>query len=267
MISDAVILMAGSGSRFNAAGPVRLKPLLPFCGRPLITHTFNVMVNAGIRSIYAVIGFEADALRSAITPLLPSSLSVQWIQNPDWQKQNGVSALAARAHLPNPFILTMGDHVFDQAILDLVQREASSNTLTVAVDRDIESIFDLDDAMKVQIRGQRLVAIGKDLRRYNAVDTGIFACPPKFFDYLEQAKSENANDDCSLADGIRLMAKRGEARGVGIADAWWQDIDTPAMLANAEQQLRARRAAPVLTENTAQLNSTSHKVRSRSHRP
>ena len=38
------------------------------------------------------------------------------------------------------------------------------------------------------------------------------------------------------------MASEGKARAVDIGDAWWQDIDTPAMLACAEKHLRSRLA-------------------------
>jgi hypothetical protein len=36
------------------------------------------------------------------------------------------------------------------------------------------------------------------------------------------------------------MASEGKARAVDIGNAWWQDIDTPEMLAQAEKHLRAR---------------------------
>ena len=56
--------------------------------------------------------------------------------------------------------------------------------LNLAIDRKIEAIFDLDDAMKVQTTGNRVTAIGKTLAIYDAIDTGIFLCPNDLFDYL-----------------------------------------------------------------------------------
>ena len=96
-------------------------------------------------------------------------------------------------------------------------------------------MVDLDDAMKVQTRGDQIVAIGKNLRHYDAIDTGLFVCPHEIFRYLEQAKQ---NGDCSLADGVRLMAGDGKTRAIDIGGAWWQDVDTPEMRAHAEKNFR-----------------------------
>jgi 1L-myo-inositol 1-phosphate cytidylyltransferase len=253
-VSEAVILMAGLGSRFRAIGETRLKPTLTILGRPLISYTFEAVKNAGMKKIHAVLGFEAAPLRAAIEPLIPPGVEISWINNPDWQKQNGISVLSAASHVSGPFLLTMGDHLFEQSIVDLLLRKAILNELNLAIDRKLNSIFDLEDAMKLQMRGDRVVAIGKDLLDYDAIDTGIFICPLTFFEYLEKAKSAGNGNDCSLSDGVRLMARAGAVRGIDIGDAWWQDVDTPEMLANAEKQLRSRRgqlASPRADRGTA----------------
>jgi choline kinase len=133
----------------------------------------------------------------------------------------------------------MSDHLFDQSIVEFLLRTAVLDRLNLAVDRKLDSIFDVDDAMKVQTRRDRILEIGKDLAVYDAIDAGLFVCPLEIFDYLERVKRDG---DCSLADGVRSMASQGKARAVDIGNAWWQDIDTPEMLARAETQLRSRLA-------------------------
>src|SRR5439155_22231699 len=134
----------------------------------------------------------------------------------------------------------------------------------------LDSIFDLDDAMKVQARGNQIVAIGKHLRDYDAIDTGLFVCSVEVFDYLERAKSRSRGSDCSLADGVRLMASKDKACSVDIGDAWWQDIDTIAMLACAETQLRSRLARhDIATANagSGRGNRAGNQARARDNRP
>ena len=231
-ITDAVILMAGTGSRLRGSATTIAKPLIPIAGRPLISYAIDSFARAGVKRLSAVVGPNGDELAAAVAPLLPPEMQFSPISNPNWQKQNGVSLLAAAGKVDAPFFLAMGDHLFESSILDQLLAEADLKKLNLAIDRKIDSIFDLNDAMKVRTEQGRIVAIGKQLEDYNAIDTGIFLCPELVFDYLRRALND---DDCSLADGVRLMAAEGNALAIDIGDAWWQDVDTPEMLARAEQ--------------------------------
>ena len=236
-ISDAVILMAGSGSRLRGSDETFLKPFVPVLGRPLICYTIDALIHAGIKKASFIVGYQSARMIEAVKQLIPSKIEPCFIENRDWQKQNGVSLLTAASQVTSPFLLTMSDHLFDQSIVELLVRDVVLDQLNVAIDRKLDSIFDVDDAMKVQTHGHQIVAIGKHLRDYDAIDAGIFVCPVNIFDYLERARQ---NGDCSLADGVRLMAEDNQVRGVDIGGAWWQDVDTPEMLACAETQLRSR---------------------------
>ncbi len=240
-ITDAVILMAGTGSRLRAPGNAeRPKPLLHLQGRPLISRTLEALTTVGIETLHVVVGYESERLLAGLTPLLPSSIRLHAIHNPHWQKQNGVSLLCAAGQVAAPFLLLMGDHLFETSLLQDFVRQADPALLNLAIDRKIEGIFDLDDAMKVQTEGDLVSAIGKDLAAYDAIDTGLFCCPNELFDYLRQARREG---DCSLADGVRQMAHEGKVRAVDIGQGWWQDVDTPAMRVEAERELARREAA------------------------
>jgi 1L-myo-inositol 1-phosphate cytidylyltransferase len=139
----------------------------------------------------------------------------------------------------------MSDHLFDRALVGRLLDSFEPGFLSIAVDRKLDSIFDLEDAMKVQTLGNRVADIGKTLRHYDAIDTGFFVCPLQIFDYLERAKSGNRGSDCSLADGVRLMAGDDRVRAIDIGDAWWQDVDTPEMLQYAQRQMAKRLASAV----------------------
>ena len=237
-VTDAVVLMAGTGSRLRAGGELLPKPLVPILGRPLISYIAESLEKAGIRTLHAIVGGTGDDLITALPPLLPASLRLNPIRNPEWQKQNGVSVLCATGHVTAPFLLTMGDHLFDPEILPRVLKSSESSCLNLAIDKKLDAIFDIDDAMKVQTSGDRVVTLGKNLETYDAIDTGIFLCPAELFDYLRRAQSRSRGSDCSLADGVRLMASDGKVRAIDIGAAWWQDVDTPQMLAHAEKHLR-----------------------------
>ena len=234
-ITDAVVLMAGTGSRLRASGEILPKPLVPIFGRPLISYIVPALQMVGVRNLHAVVGANGDGLIAKLRDLIPAPMRLNPISNPDWQKQNGLSVLCAEGKVREPFLLTMGDHLFDASILECIVEQADRARLNLAVDHKIETIFDLDDAMKVQTSGDRVVAIGKNLTDYNAIDTGVFLCPNELFGSLRRVRRDG---DCSLADGVRLMARDGKVRAIDIGDAWWQDVDTPEMYAHAEEHFR-----------------------------
>jgi choline kinase len=239
VVSEAVILMAGEGSRLRDSDETVLKPFAAVLGRPLISYTLDALVPAGIKTIHFVVGYESERMIAQLGEVIPSDVDASFIENRDWRKQNGLSVLAAAGHVGAPFLLTMSDHLFEGAIIDRLLEKFDPGLLNIAVDRKLDSIFDLDDAMKAQTRRNRVTCIGKDLRDYDAIDTGLFVCPLEIFDYLEQAKSGSGRSDCSLANGVRLMAAHEKVRAIDIGDAWWQDVDTLQMLRHAEEKLSA----------------------------
>jgi 1L-myo-inositol 1-phosphate cytidylyltransferase len=251
-LSEAVILMAGEGSRlrqsslrsrFGGVGgsdKTFLKPFVPMLGRPLISYTVETLICAKIKTVHFVVGYESERMIAQVKQLIPSGVDASFIENGDWRKQNGISLLAAAGHVDAPFLLTMSDHLFDDAIVGRLLDNFDPGLLNLAVDRKLDSIFDLHDAMKVQTRGNRVTGIGKDLRDYDAIDTGLFVCPLEIFDYLKRAKSDSSQNNCSLADAVRLMAGDEKVRAIDIGESWWQDVDTPRMLERAEEEMSRR---------------------------
>lgn len=241
-VSEAVVLMAGEGSRLRGSDTSFLKPFVPVFGRPLISYTLEALPRREIRTVNFVVGYESQRMIAQLEPLIPHGLSASFIENRDWQKQNGISVLAAADHVGAPFLLTMSDHLFDGAIFDRLLDNFDPRLLNIAVDRKLDSIFDLHDAMKVRTRRNSVTDIGKHLREFDAIDTGLFVCPLEIFNYLERAKSNNGQTDCSLADGVRLMAGDSKVRAIDIGERWWQDVDTLPMLQHAERQMAVKRS-------------------------
>ena len=249
-IREAVVLMAGEGSRLRGSDKTLLKPFVAVAGRPLISYTMAALVHAGIRSLNFVVGYEHRRMIAQVKPLIPSGLNTSFIENREWQKQNGISLLSAADCVGRPFLLTMSDHLFDATMVELLCRSFRSEYLNIAVDRKLNSIFDLEDAMKVRTQGDRVIAIGKELRDYDAIDIGLFVCPLEVFDYLDRAKSSGGGD-CSLADGVRLMAGDNKVRAKDIGEGWWQDVDTPQMLQHAERQMLSKMRTALMKETAS----------------
>jgi 1L-myo-inositol 1-phosphate cytidylyltransferase len=232
-VNQCLILAAGNGSRIASVAGGVPKPLVPLCGVPLLEHVMTSSREAGIERFVIVAGYRADLIRRWLSDRSMEDISVTLIENLEYHKANGVSALVAKTELNQPFLLLMSDHIFEpKTAKALLRQPLADDEVILAVDSKIDRVFDLDDATKVQRKGNYIVGIGKDLSSYDALDTGMFLCSPALFNRLESAKK---NGDCSLSDGMRKLAQEWKFRAFDIGDGHWQDVDSPEALAHAEE--------------------------------
>ena len=246
----ALILAAGNGSRIAARSGEGPKPLVSLNGKPLLEHVMSSAREAGIERFVIVVGYRGQAIKEWYENHPLPGVQVTWIENPDFRKDNGISVLCAKKVIQENFLLLMADHIFEAATArSLLRQLLGKDEVILAVDRNIGSVFDLDDATKVRLERDRILEIGKQLGIYNGLDTGMFLCSPALFSWLEKAA---ANGSCSLSDGLRLMAADAKFRGFDIGDAHWQDVDTPAALDYAQQ------AFPVNYRNTGAGSSLAY---------
>jgi len=112
-VNQCLILAAGNGSRIASLSRGVPKPLVPFCGVPLLEHVMMSSEQAGIEKFVIVAGYRADAIRSWLNTRSHIGASVTLIENLQYQKANGVSALAAKEEFHDPFLLLMADHIFE----------------------------------------------------------------------------------------------------------------------------------------------------------
>ena len=290
---DALIPAAGRGARLDRPGTP--KPLIEVDGVPLILRTLRQMQAAGVTRVVIVTGFRSAQVRRALSavpglsidsqsapehsqrgpgllgplrttspgeacrvpegPLVSTaalSMKLEFVYNRRWRFGLGSSLLAARDCFDGPFLLAMADHIYDAPLIARMAAAAPEpDGLVALVDHSPERVFDLDDAVKVVCEDGRPVRF---LRHCDApaADAGLFLATPALFDALE------ACDALDLAHAADLMAQQGRVRQV-VADAGWDDVDTPAALVHAELRLRAQRrqraartgeAAPTFTFQT-----------------
>ena len=235
----ALVLAAGNGDRF-VNGTRHSKLLHSVLGQPLIVRTLNTALSAGITGFEIVLGYQAARLEDLLDTHM-SGVDIHFSYNPDWHLENGTSVLAAERSLRGErFALLMGDHLFEPSSLSrLLGTAVERDQCLLGIDRRPAPADVVQEATKVELDGSRIVAIGKELSRFDALDTGMFLCSPRLFDAL--AASRRAGDT-TLSGGIRQLAAHGLIDGVDInptGDAYWFDIDTIADLEAAEARLVA----------------------------
>ena len=238
MIEHALVLAAGHGSRLREHLSVPHKALVQLEGEPLLLRTCRMLDRLGLQEITIVTGHQSAALHAALDEADGLGVKLSFVDNAEWKQANGLSVLAAADVLQGDYLLMMADHLFDpQMISSMCRVELGCGEVVLAVDRKLDSIYDMDDATKVRIEGERIVEIGKEIADYNAIDTGLFACSDALVACLGEVRDKTGN--ASLTEGMRVLLARQKFRALDVGDAWWQDVDTPGALAHGAKLLRA----------------------------
>jgi len=247
MIQQAVIIAAGKGSRIRTSAGDLPKPLQRVAGTTLLKRTILTLAQAGVDRVVVVVGFMGDLVRRVVqsdTEFAMLGVRIEVVENPDYEKANGVSVLAAREHVDEAFLLSMADHVYDVKLPHLAAAsDMALADLYLATDSRVSEVYDIDDATKVRTHLGHIVDIGKEIPEYDCIDCGVFAVTPRLMDVLDDLHREHG--DCALSDGVRCLAAEGRAGVFDIGDAFWQDVDTQDARQRAEFELRRRGAVYV----------------------
>jgi choline kinase len=219
-----VIISAGIGSRLWKTTKQVPKTLLPYKNGTILSTIIEQLKQAGITELIIVVGFKKNYIVDYLQKN-PQSLPVTFVENLEWEKGNALSVYKVKDYIKNePFLLSMADHLVKvEALKQIVNSPERINLLLV--DPFITENFDLDDATKVKTENDYIIAIGKELTDYNALDCGIFRLEPDFFSAVEKAVAKG-KDSISNAIAELIPLKRIKSITLNKANQWL-DIDTP----------------------------------------
>ena len=212
---SALVLAAGEGSRLKKHA--WSKPLIQIAGMPLIGRVLHRLKEAGVQSVWIAVGYAADIVRQQIGDNY-AGLKIQYINVKHWKKGNLYSVLAAQGIFQQNFLLCMSDHIFDPEIPKKLINSKFESAIVLAVDKVSEA------DTKVLERDGTILEIGKKINHSNiAIDTGVFLCSPKIFDYANQTAKEGSSE---LADCVRIAGQSGDAQVVDVSGYLWADVVT-----------------------------------------
>ena len=235
-----LIIAAGKGSRLGSLTKKQPKPLIQLLGLSLIERVILTAKQAGVDEFLVVTGYQGDQIKERLGDGEKQGVRIEYIENKEWERGNGISVLKAKNFLSEKFVLLMSDHICDDRILKELVDYEPKNAVVLAVDRRVP----LPGDTKVLEKEGMIVDIGKEIKESNGIDTGIFLCSPQIFSYLEAAVEEGKTE---LAHGIVKAAKNRDAETFDIAHIesyvskmrkeippWWTDIDTAEDLRKAK---------------------------------
>ena len=223
---EAIVIAAGRGSRLWERTQQVPKTLLPFGDGTILSQILGNLRDAGARRVRIVVGFRGDEIQRHVERLAEIRDLVSFVANPEWERGNALSVLAGgrSGGADPPVLLSMCDHIVPARAIETLARHRSGCNLLL-VDPDVPGVFDLDDATKVELEGARIVAIGKEIEGYHAVDCGVFRIDERMLVAMERNIAAGRE---SISESVRSLIEDDAMEGVPIPkDCSWIDVDTP----------------------------------------
>lgn len=224
----AIILSAGQGSRLLPLTKDQPKCLIPFAGKPLIQWQVEALAAKGIEEIAVVTGFRTEKVEAALAKL--QGPAIRTLFNPFFKVADNLgSCWIARAEMEEDFIILNGDTLVSS---EIVSRLTEGATAPITVTVDVKDSYDTDD-MKVNLDGDRLVAIGKRLsaKESNAESIGMLAFkgegPAIFRRQVEKMMRTPEGVINWYLKAINAIAPTGAVGTVSIEGLDWGEVDFP----------------------------------------
>ncbi len=225
MITEAVILAGGSSSRLIKCTGGKPKWSIKLRGKPIISFPINALRSVGVTKFIVVVAKKWHREMNKLLKKL--SIDYQLVINNHVERENGYSFLLGKDHVTsNHFYLSMSDHIYSsKLLLTLRHKKYSKADLVICGDR--EPLFiNVAEATKIlsDNRGN-ILAIGKNIRPFTHVDTGVFLINKKMFRVAEDLAS--MTEKFTMSDIVNKAVKyRYFVKVATIYRGYWTEIDT-----------------------------------------
>ena len=147
----ALILAAGRGKRLIKTMHDLPKPLIDINGTSLIQRQINLLRKKGITEIFVIRGFKPEKFHLEY---------VSYIEDKQYDKHDQLGSLmAADSQLSEDVLITFGDILFDENILEQIL--SSSSNFAVAVDLNWTKSYEKRSDNPIELAGKVMIKDGR----------------------------------------------------------------------------------------------------------
>lgn len=237
MITKAVLLAAGKGTRMRELTAELPKPMLHVRGKPVLQHIVEGLRDAGVTDFLIVVGWHADVVREFFGDGSTLGARIGYVTQMVQDGTGRVVELARDFVGRDPFVLSYGDILVDPAnyrrLVDLPPETAAM--ISVKRNEDVSKggavfvneNFELTDLREKPPPGEPTSPW------YNA---GVYAFRPEILEFT--AKLERSpRGEFELTDAIRDLARSGRKVQALELTGDWADVRDPEILAQLNHPL------------------------------
>jgi dTDP-glucose pyrophosphorylase len=231
LITKAVLLAAGRGTRMRELTNEIPKPMIAVRGKPILEHIIDGLRRAGVTRFLIIVGYRAEVVRQHFGDGAMLGVPIDYATQAVQDGTGRVVELARDFVGNDPFLLAYGDIMVDPSnYLRLVNLEPDTEAI-VSVRRNedvsqggavfVNERFELIDLREKPKPGEATSPW------YNA---GIYAFRPSIFKFTAQLQP-SPRGEYELTDAIRALAQSGKKVQAFELSGDWADVRDPEVLA------------------------------------
>ncbi|MGZ5005546.1 MAG: nucleotidyltransferase family protein [Chthoniobacterales bacterium] len=231
MITKAVLLAAGRGTRMRELTSDLPKPMLLVRGKPVLQHIIEGLRNAGVRDLCVIVGWRADVVRDFFGDGNKLNARIEYVTQVTQDGTGKIVELARAFCGSDAFVLSYGDILVDPDNYQPLVRLPDDVEAIVTVRRNEDvskggAVFVNEKFEVTDIREKPLPGEARS-PWYNA---GVYAFRPSIFDYTARLKLSPRNE-YELTDAVRDLAQSGKKVQALQLTGAWADVRDPEILA------------------------------------
>ena len=224
MITEALILAAGKGTRMWPLTENIAKPLLPLCGKSIIEQQIIALKKVGVKRINILIGHRMKEISDLIGNGKNYEVEINYIVQSE-QKGTGHAVSLAEKHINNSFFCLNGDTLIDEKNLDLLAKKNDEMAMMVTT---------VDDGSNFGVvkseNGVLTNIIEKGFNGKSSINAGTYLFNKKIFKSLKSIK-KSIRGELELTDAL-VLNKIYTINYLG----FWKDIGSPWDLLTANEK-------------------------------
>jgi len=241
MISRAIILAAGRGSRMQEATKSKPKCLNNLAEKTLLDWQLDALAAAGITDITLVRGYLSEMLQG----------NYNVVDNTKWQVTNMVASLFCVPPSLNSTIISYSDIVYNAE--HIKKLNASEHDITITADKYWEELWrlrfenPLEDAETFKSKNGKLLEIGGKTNNITDIEAqymGLIKTSPKgwkeMFDLYQTYPIEKRNR-MDMTSMLNALLKKNISINVIIVKGKWVEADNYSDILAYENEIQTNR--------------------------
>lgn len=237
---QAVIMAGGKGTRLSSVTQDLIpKPMVPFCGKPLLERTIEQLADNGVQDIVVCLGWHGDQIIDYFSQWRRTDVTLHFVQEQESLGTAGALAYVQK-YIHEDFVFVYGDLAFDIDIQRMLRHHlACKGVVTLFVhpnshpyDSDLVCCDDAGRVVGFTYKDQP-----RDRDYENLVSAGLMIISTDIFRFIDEPRKMSLEKEL-----LPQVMRAGETIWAYKSSEYVKDIGTPDRLQAAQKEWESGKA-------------------------